>query len=145
MKKTFAALAVVALSASLAVAGEHGFKGGRGHHRGAGVSEKLAQKLNLSDAQKAQIRDLQAKFRADNKAFFESSKATRQEFRDAKKANDTAKLEALRPAMEAQRAQFKQLRDAQQDGIRNILTADQRAKLDALKAEHKTKRDGRNG
>ncbi|MGZ8833043.1 MAG: Spy/CpxP family protein refolding chaperone, partial [Thermoanaerobaculia bacterium] len=67
--------------------------------------------------------------------------ATRQQFRAAKVANDTAKLEALRPTMEAQRAQMKQIHDAQRENIRTILTAEQRAQLDAWKAQHKAQRE----
>jgi len=51
------------------------------------------------------------------------------------------KLDSLKPTMEAQRAQMKQLRQAVMDKIRNILTADQRAQLDALKAQHESRRD----
>ena len=138
MKKTIAAVAVFALGASLAIAGEN-WNGG---HRGeAGMSGKMAAKLNLSDAQKAQMQDLRKSFHEQNKAFFESAKATRQQFRAAKDANDTAKLEALRPTMEAQRAQMKQLRDAQRENFRTILTAEQRAQLDAWKAQHKAQRE----
>jgi protein CpxP len=137
MKKTIAAVAVFALGASLAIAGENWNGGHRGHGGRGLMSEKMAAKLNLSDAQKAQIQDLQKSFREQNKAFFESAKANRQQFRAAKDANDTAKLEALRPTMEAQRAQMKQLRDAQRENFRTILTPEQRAQLDAWRAQHK--------
>ena len=43
--------------------------------------------------------------------------------------------------MEAQRAQMKTLRAAQQEKIRNILTPEQRAQLDALKAQHESRRE----
>ena len=143
MKKTIAAVAVFALGASLAIAGEN-WKGGHRGHRGKGLmSERMAAKLNLSDAQKAQIKDLHMSFREQNKAFFESAKATRQEARAAKAANDTAKLESLRPTMESQRAQMKQLRDAQHEKIRTILTPEQQAELDAWKAQHKAQREQR--
>ena len=140
MKKTIAAVAVFALGASLAVAGE-GWGGHRGHKGGEmGISQKMAEKLNLSEAQKAQINDIEKSFREQNKAFFESAKATREQFRAAKEANDTAKIEALRPTMESQRAQMKQLRDAQRAKINTILTPDQRAQLDAWKAQHEANR-----
>src|SRR5688500_17083225 len=110
MRKTkfFTMAAVVTLSATLAVAaprggegkGRHGGKYGRG---GQEFSQRFAQKLNLTDAQQQQIRVIQESFKERHQAFFESSKATRQQFREARKANDTARLEALKPAMEAQR------------------------------------------
>jgi protein CpxP len=140
MKKTIVAVAVFALGASLAVAGENWKEGHKGHRGEAGFSQKMAEKLNLSDAQKAQIKDLETSFRAQNQAFFDSAKATREQFKAAKAANDTAKLEALRPTMESQHAQMKQLRDAQREKIRTFLTPDQRTQLDAMKAQRDAKR-----
>jgi protein CpxP len=141
-KKTISAVAVLALGATLAFAGMHDGKegkGGFGGHRG-GFSEMYAQKLNLTDAQKAQIADLDKNFRETNKAFFDAQKQTREQFKAAKDANDTAKLDALRPAMESQRAQMKQLRDAQDAKIKAILTPEQRAQFDTLKAEREAHR-----
>jgi Spy/CpxP family protein refolding chaperone len=141
-KKTISAVAVLALGATLAFAGMHDGKegkGGWGEHRG-GFSEMYAQKLNLTDAQKAQIADLDKNFRKTNKAFFDAQKQTREQFKAAKDANDTAKLDTLRPAMESQRAQMKQLRDAQDAKIRTILTPEQRAQFDTLKAEREAHR-----
>jgi periplasmic protein CpxP/Spy len=142
MKKTITALAVFALGASLAVAAPQQDGKWQGHrgHRGFGMSQKMAEKLNLSDAQKAQIKDLNKAFREENKAFFQSAHETMREFRAAKQANDTAKMDALRPTLEANRAQFKQLNEAQRDKVRSILTADQRAQLDAWKAERQSRK-----
>jgi Spy/CpxP family protein refolding chaperone len=140
-KKTISAVAVLALGATLAFAGLHDGKEGKGGsegHRG-GFSEKYAQKLNLTDAQKAQIADLDKNFRETNKALFEASHQTREQFKAAKAANDTAKLDALRPAMESQHAQLKQLRDAQDAKIKTILTPEQRAQFDTLKAEREAR------
>jgi len=93
------------------------------------------------DLARTQRPTIEKQFRADNAAFFENAKATRAQFRAAKEANDQAKLDSLKPTMEAQRAQMKQLRQAVMDKIRNILTADQRAQLDAFKAQHESRRD----
>jgi len=136
-KKTIsAAVAVLALGATLAFAGMHDGKEGKGGsegHRG-GFSEMYAQKLNLTDAQKTQIADLDKNFRETNKALFEASHQTREQYETAKSANDTAKLDALRPTMDSQHAQMKQLRDAQDAKIKLILTPEQRAQFDTLKA-----------
>jgi Spy/CpxP family protein refolding chaperone len=142
-KKTISAVAVLALGATLAFAGMHDGKEGKGGwegHRGGSFSETYAQKLNLTDAQKAQIADLDKNFRETNKALFEASHQTREQFKAAKTANDTAKLDALRPTMESQRAQMKQLRDAQDAKIKTILTPEQRAQFDTLKAEREAHR-----
>jgi protein CpxP len=138
MKKTMTAVAVFALGASLAFAAPGDWKGHEGHDR-AGLSEKMAQKLNLTDAQKAQVKDIEAQFRTDNAAFLQNFRQTMQDVRAAKQANDTVKLDALRPTVESQKAQMKTLRQAQREKIRTILTADQRAQLDAMKAKHESR------
>lgn len=140
--------AVLGLTASLAVAaptqGEFGEGHGRGHHgHGRGHKEfgaAFANKLNLTDAQKQQMKDIRQQFREQNKAFFESSRTTFEQFREAKKAGDQAKLDALKPAMEAQRAQMKQLRDQQKQRVLSILTPEQRTQYEAMKAEREAKR-----
>ncbi len=140
MKKTITTLAVFALGASLAIAAPQAQNGtwqGHGHHRGM-MSQKMAEKLNLTDAQKAQIRDLNKQFREQNKAFFESARATFKEYRAAKQANDTAKLQQLQPAVDANRAQMKQLREAQRAKIESVLTPEQRTQLEQWKAQHQS-------
>ena len=65
-KKLISAAAVFVLGASLAVAAPNdgdGFRGGR--HRGA-KAEHLARKLNLSDAQRDQMRDIRKRTRIIN-------------------------------------------------------------------------------
>jgi periplasmic protein CpxP/Spy len=144
MKKTITAVAVLALGASLAFAGNHGEgKHGRGGKGGFEFSERFAQKLNLTEAQKQQLSAIQKNFRDQNKAFFDQARATRKQFHDAKEANDTAALEALKPTMEAQRAQMNQLRDAQRQQVLNILTPEQRTQFEAMKAEHGSRRGER--
>ncbi len=138
--------AAVTLSATMAFAAPHeGGKvrghGGRGGQRGGFMSQRLAEKLNLTDAQKQQIREIQKGFREQNKATFEGARTLHQELRAARQANDTAKLEALKPQLEAQRTQMKQLHEANRQQILAVLTAEQRAQLETLKAERKQRRE----
>jgi len=138
-RKIITGVAVLALGATLsfaAVEAEKGGKVGWEGHRGE-MRDDLTQKLNLTDAQKQQIADLNKSFREANKAFFQSAHETREAYKAARDANDTARLDALRPTMESQRAQMKQLRDAQDAKVRAILTPEQRAQLDTLKAERR--------
>src|SRR5260370_33530628 len=96
MNKWLAAAAVMAVSASLAIAMPQEGKGWGGHGGKRGLmSEKLAKKLNLTDTQKQQGRDLNKQFRQDNKAIFESAKQTRQEDKAAKDTNDADKVKPL--------------------------------------------------
>jgi Spy/CpxP family protein refolding chaperone len=135
--KVIAAVGVLTLGATLAFAapqdGNQQFHHGRRHKGEFGA--KFAEKLGLTDAQKQQVRDIRKSFFEANKPLFEQARATRKEFREAKKANDTAKLDALKPALDAQRAQFKELRAAQEQKIALVLTPQQRAQWDTLKAE----------
>jgi protein CpxP len=146
--------AVLALSTSLAIAAPHGPKGEGRHGRGGMqgehgmMEERLAQKLNLTDAQKEQIKALRASFREQNKTFFETARTTREQFREAKKAGDTAKADALKATMETQRTQMQHLRQQQHTEIAKLLTPEQRKQFDELKAkmeERREKRGGRGG
>jgi len=143
--KIFTAAAVLALSASLAVAAPHDGKGFGGHGRkGRGeFGARFAAKLNLTDAQKSQVRDLNKSFREQNKPFFDEVRATRQEIRAAKEANDTARLDSLKATAQSQRAQMKQLHDAQKQRILSVLTAEQRQQYETLKAERAARRQNR--
>lgn len=141
-KKWFTAAAVVALSSTLAFAAPHeGGKRGRGGRGGHEFSERFAEKLNLSEAQKQQIKDAQTSFRDENKAFFETARDTRRQMREAKEAGDTARLEQLKATAQSQHARMKELRTAQHQRIMNLLTPEQRTQWEALKAE----RDARRG
>src|SRR5215212_8156048 len=96
-KKWFTAAAVVALSSTLAFAAPHeGGKRGRGGRGGQEFGERFAQKLNLSDAQKQQIKDAQTAFRSENKAFFDQVRDTHRQIREAKEAGNTALAEQLK-------------------------------------------------
>lgn len=141
--------AVAMLTATVAFAapheGRHGkggkFGGKRGHFGAFGP--RLAEKLNLTDAQKEQIKSIRSNFREQNKAFLEQSRDTFRDFRNARKANDTARIDALRPQVEAQREQLRSLHQQLQQQLLAVLTPEQRAQYDALKAEREQRRNER--
>ena len=135
--KWLAAVGVLTLTASLAIAAPHEGKG-EGHGKGA-FSERMAQKLNLTDAQKQQIKGLHESFRAQNKAFFETFRQTKKDYRAAKDANDTARINALQAQFDSQKAQMKQLRDGFDAQVANLLTPAQRTQWEQLKAERAAK------
>ena len=140
MKKSkwFTGVAVLALSTGLAFAAPHG--DGYGRHGRGGFGQEMAQKLNLTDAQKSQIKDISKSFREQNKAAFESFHSTMEQYRDAKKANDTAKINALQPQFDVAKAQMKQLRDQLDAKISTVLTPEQNTQWQQLKAEREAKR-----
>src|SRR5947209_2930267 len=121
MKKIITAIVVAACSVTMAFA-----------HPGSG---RVAEKLNLSDAQKAQWQQLHHSFHQDNRAFLDQARATKRDFRAARDANDTAKVESLKPVVQANRAQMRQLREAQDQKLMAILNEEQRAQFLQFKAE----------
>lgn len=136
MKKWIAAVAVFVFGATLAFA-DHGGEHGR-HERGMmSFVAMFGDKLALTDAQKQQIEAIQAKTRQDNAAFFESSRELMEQARAAREANDNAKLESLKPALQANREQMMKIRQAEMTQILPLLTAEQRAQLDKLRSERK--------
>ncbi len=135
MKKAMTVSALLLLAASVAFAQE-----GPRERRGPGGPRRdfvqmFGTALALTDAQKTQIGDIQKKTAEDNAAFFESVKNTMMEYRSAREANDTAKLDSLKPVMDSQRAQMKTIRDAEMAKITATLTSDQQAKLERIRAE----------
>jgi Spy/CpxP family protein refolding chaperone len=144
MKKFAAAIAVTALGAAVAFAApqhEGGKAWGHGHRHMHGVfSKRLAEKLNLTDAQKAQVKDIMKASRQENKAFFQQSRADMKAFFEAKKAGDTAKMDALKPTVQSDRAQMKAIRASEETKIASVLTPDQNAQWQQLKAQRAAKR-----
>ena len=140
------AAAVFVLGASIAVAapfeGDGGREFGRGHRMHA-RAEKFAEKLNLSDAQRQQIREIHKSFRADNQPFFDSFRQNWRDLKAAKEAGDTAKADALRATLKSQHDQMKELRAGRDNRIGSVLTADQLAQWNAMKAERAARRQNR--
>jgi Spy/CpxP family protein refolding chaperone len=141
-KKWLTAVAVLTLGASLALAAPNEGWGKHGGRHGEWSAE-FAQKLNLTEAQKTQLRDLNKSFRQDNAAFLQSFHQTMEDYHAAMKSGDTAKANSLKPSVDSQKAQMKQLRDAQDQKISAILTPDQRAQWQQLKAERAARRQSR--
>ena len=98
--------------------------------------------LNLSDAQKAQLKELRATTQQQNAQLFADARATRQELRSLRGSNEAraaelkAHLETLRPQLEAARSQ-------QHESFVNILTPEQRTQLEQWKAQRQSRRQSR--
>jgi periplasmic protein CpxP/Spy len=114
---------------------EHGF--GRGQARM--MRSAIAHKLNLTDEQKAQLKQIRETNQQGNAQLFADARAKRQELRSLARANDPrasevkAQLEALRPQLEAARKQ-------QHEAFVNVLTPEQRSQLEQWKAERPSRR-----
>ena len=108
-----------------------GMRGERG--RFGGGEGRLMKDLNLTDAQKAKIKAIHAKYQPQFKTLREQGKTQFESLRSARQKGDTSA--AARQRFQQQREQFRQRADAlrtqERNEIRSILTADQRAKWDA--------------
>jgi Spy/CpxP family protein refolding chaperone len=102
-------------------------------------TERYGQQLNLTDVQKKTIDELDQKFNKDNSAFIETYQKTMSEYRDARQANDQAKLDALKPKMDEQRAQMTKLRTAHEDNIAKSFTDEQKTAWTKIKEEREAR------
>ena len=134
MKKTLAVV-IGLLVAAAAMAQQ----GGGGDRRNMTFTERYGAQLNLTDAQKKTIDELDAKFQKDNAAFLETYGKTMAEFREARQANDQAKLDALKPKMDEQRAQMTKIRTAHEENIAKTFNADQKAAWEKIKEEREAR------
>ena len=100
-------------------------------HRRKGGREFFAD-LNLTDAQKTQIKAIREKYKAQFQSIRTQQKPLIDAARAARQRGDTA---AFRSNMQQARNLAQPLRTQEQNEIRNVLTAEQRAKLDARQKE----------
>jgi Spy/CpxP family protein refolding chaperone len=92
--------------------------------------------LHLTAGQKAQLRAIRASDRQQNVQLYTDFRAKRTEYRRLHDANDpgaTAVLEEVK----ALGARVKVARQQQREAMRSVLTPDQQAELDRLRAERK--------
>ena len=106
--------------------------------RGKGF--RLGKDLNLTDAQKAQIKAINTKYQPQQKALRDQAKPFLDAARTARQNKDTV---AFRTNMEKARQVMnggQSIRTQELAEIRNILTPDQRAKFDARQKEFAERR-----
>src|SRR6185436_8076145 len=93
--------------------GQHAARAGR-QGPGKGMAARgLFRGITLSDAEKANIKNVDAKYAGQMKALREQYKPQNQALRDARKRGDTAAVKALWEKSAAEREQTKRLFDAQ--------------------------------
>jgi periplasmic protein CpxP/Spy len=133
-----AALLAVTAGAAEAQRGE-GHKRGDHHEKGGQVLGRMADSLDLTEAQRTQIRTIHEHYRPQFEHMNATARTHMQQARDARQRGDTAAArshrEQARASMEANRAQNQQLRTAMQSEVRAVLTPDQQAKFDQLRTQ----------
>lgn len=142
---------LLALVAVTATAAPHGERGERGEGRWAGRFERLADTLELTDAQKAQWEEIVTAHRESQEGEREEVKALHQELQTlVESANPNAtEVGELFLAIHAKKEAAQESREALRTELRGILTAEQAEKLDMLKEmkgeRHHRGRHGRRG
>lgn len=143
MKPTLRTLALLLAVAALPLVAQ-GFRQGRGPGRGAGLGPAFAC-LNLTDAQKASLKALQEKYRpaleANRSAAFEAQKALRAAA--ANPATSDADLKAAFDKASAARFAMMQQHRALFQESQAILTPEQKAQFEKLRAERQQRMQNR--
>jgi len=98
--------------------------------------QKFAEKLGLSDAQKQRIADIRKADRERNQQLYMDARVMRQEYRQLKQANDP-RAEEVKTQLQAMRPQLKSARREAHEQFLSVLTPEQRAQLEQLRAQRK--------
>jgi periplasmic protein CpxP/Spy len=152
-----ASLSAVVLVASIAVAQtvkngrgdgqgpRHGWHG-EGMKRGFG-GDGIFARLNLSDDQKAKIKEFRESFASTDKPLLEQLRAKRQELRQASEGGTFNEALATQKLTEMAGLQAKLMgeRFKLRQQMESVLTAEQKAQLEQLKTQFKNHRGGRRG
>ena len=151
-----ATLSAIALAASIAVAQtvttnqgtqqdtHAGHRGGRGGHKGWGGMREggFFKQLNLTEDQKAKIKQIRETFAQTNKPLRDQLRAKRQELRQANEGGTfnealaTQKLTEIAPLEAKLMASEHNLHQE----MLSVLTAEQKAQLEQSRAQFKTRR-----
>jgi Spy/CpxP family protein refolding chaperone len=117
-------------------------RGGDGPHgmgkRGGGGMQRLMSQLNLTDAQRRQIRAIQDRFEA-------STKVQREELRRLRESTQGEPSADARSRFQILREEISQAMKSQHQEILNVLTSEQRARLEELIKERQARHEERRG
>jgi protein CpxP len=155
-----ATLSAIALAASIAVAqtvktdqgngqrsrGDSQRGRGRGEGKGwGGMRGGVFSQLNLTDDQKAKMKQIRESFAATNKPLREQLRAKRQELRQANEGGTFNEALATQKLTEMAGLQAKLMGEQVKlhQEMQSVLTAEQKAQLEQAKAQFKTREGGR--
>jgi len=126
-----------------------GRRGGDHGQRGFGgmLGGRVFSQLNLTEDQKAKIKQIHEKFAETNKPLHQQLRAKRQELRQASEGGTFNEALATQKLTEMASLEAKLMgeRFKLQQEISSVLTAEQKAQLEQAKAQFKTRRGDRPG
>jgi protein CpxP len=113
-------------------------------HRGGGA---LFSRLNLTDDQKAKLKEMRQSFGSTNKPLMDQLRAKRQELRQASEGGTFNEALATQKLTEMAGLQAKLMgaRFQLHQQMLSVLTPEQKTQLDQIKAQFKERRGGRRG
>lgn len=119
---------------------EHGMRGQRGPGH-----ERMFKSLDLTDAQKAQVKAIHQKYASQLKSTREAARPDFEAMRAARQKGDTAAIRAAAAKLRADMAPAQKVRAQEMAEVRGILTPAQQQKLDSLAAKRVQRADSRGG
>lgn len=156
VKEFVVGVALVAFGASMAsaapkaAAGEkgrkhaqrvHGKKDGahHKHKRGRMGAERMARELDLSETQRAQMKELLRSERERNAGLREQISESRRDYLELRKADDP-RAEAEKAELQRLQDEMKQRRAETREQMLRLLTPEQRRKAEQMRAEREARR-----
>jgi Spy/CpxP family protein refolding chaperone len=133
MKKLMPVVAAVLFVATTAFATPNGEDKPR--RRGRPDYAALFAKLELTPEQRQQIEEIQRTSKARVETYLNGTNELMEELRAARAAKDTARVATLEADLEVQRTEMKELQNKEAEEMLNVLTAEQRAQFEKVKAE----------
>ena len=102
-----------------------------------GFNPRVLERLNLTDAQQAEIGKLRDKSYADSQVYFERMQVAQEKLKDIVEtgAFDEAQARQIIGTKTAAQTELEIIRLRTDTGVRNLLTAEQIAQMDLLKAQ----------
>lgn len=129
---TLGGAAIAGAQAPAQVPAQGAHQHARGQRRaGQRLGKQLFKGIQLSDAEKANVKAVRQKYAPQMKALREQVKPQMQQARQARQRGDTAALKSIWSQTSAQRDQMKKLLDSERNDLRNALTPEHRTQFDA--------------
>lgn len=136
------AVAIVPAQQPTPAPGVHSRRFGRPGRRKQEFDRALLRGITLSDAEKANLRAVHAKYASQEQALRTQMRSESQDLRSARQRGDTATLHSLRTNVNAQRQSLMQ---SERNDVRNALTPANQAKFDANMQTMQSRRGRRPG
>ena len=115
----------------------------RRHPSAAAAHRDDLRGVDLTDAQKTQLKTLREKYKGEAKPIMDRMRPALQEARTARQNGDTAAARVALAKTETDRAALKAMNERQDAEMLALLTPEQRAKFDANAKARKEKHEGR--